>query len=178
MSILRGMHPARKNDSPLRTYSSISEKIKISSGGAKKLLFAIGRRDHSAVGVFGWAADFLFPVRTSPFLTELARLVARMANADRREIPDVLAFALVTGGLFALHKLPPAERKTGADPKIRPMNVGCVLLKWALKLVNKHKKTVKAVKNLGPIQLGLCASGHGNSVSRLPLCVEVIQTRV
>ena len=80
--------------------------------------------------VFGWATDFLFPVRNTPFLCQVAPLCARIASAD---VPDCVAQLLTCGGLLALHKGSPKQQANraarGLKFKLRPVNIGLALLK-------------------------------------------------
>ena len=54
------------------------------------------------------------------------------------EVPDLCAFVLTCGFMIGLNKIPEADqqkqRKRGPPPKLRPVNVGCYMLKWSLKL--------------------------------------------
>ena len=54
---------------------------------------------------------------------------------------------------------PPSNRQPeeagGEPPLVRPVNVGCCILKWALQVVAREPGTRQAAEGLGPIQRGL-----------------------
>ena len=47
------------------------------------------------------------------------------------------------------------QKKQGEPPLVRPVNVGCCILKWALQVVAREPGTRQAAEGLGPIQRGL-----------------------
>jgi hypothetical protein len=98
--------------------------------------------------------------RSVPFLSQLSRVVARIGSA---EVPDVWGVILTCGGLFALHKLDlenQAERaRAGLEPSVRPVNVGCCLLKWGLKLALLDDRVQVAIKRMQHIQKGFAKRG-------------------
>ena len=121
--------------------------------------------DHTCLDVFGWATDFLFLVRNTPFLRQVARLCARIGSAD---VPDSVAAVLTCGGLLALHKESPKEQAAraarGLKPKLRPVNIGSALLKWSFKCALRDQAPQDAAKKMEHIQLGL---GAGRGVERV-----------
>ena len=84
-------------------------------------------------------------LRNTPFLRQMGRLTALTASL---KVPDSLATVLTCGGLLALYKESPKEqaewRNRGEDPKIRSVNIGCCLLKWAFKLTLLSKPAQQA----------------------------------
>ena len=102
--------------------------------------------------------------RTISSTSTMARLTARIANAD---CPRILGRILTYGRIFALNKLNAEEqeerKEQGLGPKRRPVNVGCGLLKWSLKLALQTPQARAAIAKLGPLQMGMQAE-HGNEV--------------
>ena len=167
--IMKEMHPERKEE--LKKHPQIVKQVHISTKAASRFLYNAAKQDKSCPGAFGWSANWLLPIRglkngpgRTTFLHQIARLTARIGNA---QVPDIIAFALTCGGIFALNKLPPEEqmvRETkGLKPKLRPVNVGCAILKWAFKLAIMTKQARDAIVKLAPIQMGLKAA-HGVEV--------------
>jgi hypothetical protein len=134
----------------------------------KKFLYADVTTNHSCPGVYGWSSELLFPIRSTPFLKQLGRFLKCLAE---REGGESEAFVLVAGSLFALHKLPPQEQKareaSGLAPKLRPVNVGCALLKWIFKVAMRSKQAKRAASDLRPIQMGLSAKHGVDTVAHL-----------
>ena len=164
--IMETMHPKRKQD--LILHPPIVPQIHISTQTAKAFLYPKATQDKACMDVFGWSAQLLIPIRDRkgicrniPFLQQLARLIARMTNA---EVPDEVAHILTCGGLFALHKLTVEEQATreqkGEDPKLRPVNVGACFLKWAFQLALKEDQPQATMLELGPVQKAIKAP-HG-----------------
>ena len=54
------------------------------------------------------------------------------------QVSDLCAMVLTCGGLLALHKEAPEDQartaERGEDSKLRPVNIGCALLKWSFQL--------------------------------------------
>ena len=150
---------------PLRKHTFTGTRAKVSVNAAKAFLYKAAGEDRTCVDVFGWATDFLFPVRNTPFRTQLARLTAKIANAD---VQDGFGTILTCGSLLALHKESPAKQAerlaNNEKHKLRPVNIGSSLLKWAFKCALRTKPARKAAKALGEIQLGL---GAPRGVERL-----------
>ena len=71
---MKAMHPQRST--PLRRHQPTGEQVSLSVAHAKRLLYRAASSDRTCVDVFGWATDFLFHVRATPFLRQLTRLVA------------------------------------------------------------------------------------------------------
>jgi hypothetical protein len=151
---LDAMH--RKRDEPLRPHKPKPGQVQVTTNQAKRFLYKLAAQERTSIDAFGWAADFLFHVRNTPFLRQMGRLTALTASA---KVPDSLATVLTCGGLLALHKESPKEqaerRNRGEDPKIRPVNIGCCLLKWAFKLALLSKPAQQAAESLRPIQMAL-----------------------
>jgi hypothetical protein len=174
LKIMRDMHPDRAND--LKLHEPKTEQVRVSAKEARKFLFGMAASDKSALGPLGWSADFLFHVRgrdssklTVPTLIdETAELVKRVACAD---VPDAVALAMTCGGIFALNKLYPEEQqereRAGLKPKLRPVNVGVHLLKWAMKLALRDSSVKKAISAMSPIQMGLQARHGTETVGHL-----------
>ena len=93
------MHGVRTEE--LRRHAPGPDKVTVTTEQAKTFLYKEAALDHTCLDVFGWATDFLFPVRHTPFLCQVARLCARIGSAD---VPDCVAAVLTCGGLLALHK--------------------------------------------------------------------------
>ena len=112
--------------------------------------------------------DFLFPVRNTPFLRQVARLCARIGSA---EVPDCVAAVLTCGGLLALHKESPKQQADraarGLKPKLRPVNIGSALLKWSFKCALRAPAPQDAAKKMEHIQLGLGAERGVERVAHL-----------
>ncbi len=89
-------------------------------------------------------------------MAAMGRLISQLANA---EVPAIAGFIVTCGGLFALHKLTAEEQAAraaqGDDPKLRPVNVPCNLLKWAFKLLLDSPQAKEAIRALSPIQMAL-----------------------
>ena len=128
----------------------------MTTSAAKRFLYRAAARERTCLDVFGWAADFLLPIRNTAFLRQFARLVARIGSAD---IPGVAARFLTAGGLIALYKEDEGkrrERKSRGQPqRIRPVNVGSAILKWGLQLLLKTPGARDAAEKLQPIQMAL-----------------------
>ena len=165
LQILTDMHPARRQDQ--HKHEPRGAQVTVTAGKAQQFLYARASSDTSAICCFGWTAAYLLPLRglrahdgTQPFIHELARLVARIASA---EIPESLADVLTTGSLFALHKLSKEQQlqrtAAGLPPEIRPVNVGCAVLRWGLKLALQSKQAQATAKQLQPLQMGLATRG-------------------
>jgi hypothetical protein len=163
--ILQRMHPTRQH--PLKKHESKIRSVKITPKAAKRHLYSQACIDNSSIGCFGWSAFMLLPIRGAkrlgryvPFLSQLSRVVARIGSA---EVPDVWGVILTCGGLFALHKLDlenQAERaRAGLEPSVRPVNVGCCLLKWGLKLALLDDRVQVAIKRMQHIQKGFAKRG-------------------
>ena len=145
LKLMQDMHPTRTT--PLRPHASTVPKVHVSVNEVKRVLYRATSKDRTCIDVFGWAVDFLFHVRATPFLRQVARLIARLANA---EVPDCFGTILTCGTLIALHKedLKTQEitRQKGLPPKLRPVNIGCCFLKLAFQcaLSTKPAKTAAA----------------------------------
>ena len=148
------MHRKRLNDLHLHAPQEAQEKVTTSA--AKRFLYRAAAQKRTCLDVFGWAADFLLPIRNTAFLRQFARLVARIGSAD---IPGVAARFLTAGGLIALYKEDEGkrrERKSRGQPqRIRPVNVGSAILKWGLQLLLKTPGARDAAEKLQPIQMAL-----------------------
>ena len=94
------------------------------------------------------------------FIHQVARLVARIASA---EVPAICGHILTCGDLVALHKLDAGQQAeataAGKAPSLRPVNKGCNILKWALKLAVRSKPALAAARKLEPLQSGLAKRG-------------------
>ena len=130
-------------------------------------LFALAGNAHSPSDCFGWSACLLYPLRGKkklgrhiPFIHQVARLVARIASA---EVPAICGHILTCGDLVALHKLDAAQQAEAAaankPPSLRPVNKGCNILKWALKLAVRSGPALAAARKLEPLQSGLAKRG-------------------
>ena len=155
LGLLDAMH--RKRTAALRRHQPVGAQALVTITSAKNYLYRkVSKRDRTCVDVFGWAADYLAPIRNTAFLRQLARLVARIGSAD---IPEVCAQFLTAGGLLALHKLDSEDQRLrssqGLPPKIRPVNIGCAILKWSLQLLLATPQAKEAADNLRPIQMAL-----------------------
>ena len=149
---LDAMH--RKRDKPLLPHKPKPGQVQVTTNQAKRFLYRLATQERTSVDTFGWASDFLFHVRNTPFLRKLGQLTARIASGN---VPDCFAIVLTCGGLLALHKESPkeqAERLSQGLPKIRPVNIGSCL-KWAFKLALLLKPAQRAAKGLQPIQMAL-----------------------
>jgi hypothetical protein len=86
--------------------------------------------------------------------------VATLANATAS---PCLAQILTTGNLIGLHKLNADDRKRaeehGEPPALRPVNLGCCLLKWAFMLAVRSPEARKAMEKFTPLQLGMSKRG-------------------
>jgi hypothetical protein len=173
LKIMRDMHPKRKKQ--LHTHEKSVNQVRITTAQAKRYLYRLSSRDQSSPGVFGWSASWLFPTRgqkqeggRTTFIQQMARLVARLANA---EVPPIVGFILSCGGIFALNKLSPTEQlkrpRNDLPPKLRPVNIGCSILKWALKLALQSHEARSAIEKLSPIQMGLKAAHGTETVAHL-----------
>jgi hypothetical protein len=102
------------------------------------------KKDKSAFDPSCWSSQLLALLagankfKWSPaFLVVTARIVARIANCD--DIVAVTAQLLACGEPVAFHKLNELQRmdaeQMGAETKVRPVNIGVCLLKWAMKLL-------------------------------------------
>ena len=156
LRIMQSMHPPRAE--PLNTHDPPVKRVEVSVAQAGSFLYRTAANDSTCVDVFGWASDFLFHVRATKFKHQLARLTARVGNAA---VPDKVAMVLTCGWLLALHKddlATQAERMSeGLDPKLRPVNIGTVLLKWGCKCSLKTKPAREAARAMDHIQMGLGA---------------------
>ena len=162
--ILQGMHP---RGAPITTHPQVVGQVHVTPAQAKRHIFGLAGSDTSSADCFGWSATYLLHLRGARayrgepvFIELLAQLVAKIANGD---VPDRVADVLTCGALFALHKLDRAKQeeraKDGRPPEVRPVNVGCALLRWALKLALNSKPAQRAANKLQPIQLGLAKRG-------------------
>ena len=131
------------------------------------MLYGMAASTRAPSDCFGWSAGLLFPLRGQrkrgrfiSFIHQVARLVARIANA---QVPEIFADILTCGNLLALHKLDADEQAErvaeGLPPALRPVNQGCNLLKWGLKLAVRSPAARAAAKKLEPLQLGLAKRG-------------------
>ena len=149
------MHPKRA--SPLNKHSSAS-KVSVSTHKAQRFLYAAASNDRTCVDVFGWAMDYMFQVRETPFLRQVARLTAHIASAN---VPDCFGTVLTCGSLLALHKedhARQAERHAqGLQPKLRPINIGSQLLKGAFRCALHSKSGKDATSDIATINMGLGA---------------------
>ena len=149
------MHIKRTKE--LKLHAPGPDKVTVTAERAKTFLYKEAGLDHTCMDVFGWATDFLFPVRNTPFLRQVARLCARIASAD---VPDCVAQLLTCGGLLALHKESPKQQAAraarGLKPKLRPVNIGSALLKWSFKCALRQQAPQDTAKSLKH-QLGLGA---------------------
>ena len=154
LEILQRLHPKRHRE--LRRHAITAPQVQVTTKLAKDFLYRRAADDRTCIDVFGWASDFLFPVRATPFLLQVARLTAKIGSG---EVPDSFGVVLTAGGLLALHKLPPQEQaareRDKLDPKYRPINVGCKLLQWGFKCALYSKPAVRAAKAVQQVQMGL-----------------------
>ena len=163
-SILCAMHPDRKEQ--LKPHKPTVDQVEISVETARKFLFRNAGADNSCIGSFGWKADDLLHIRGGgtehTFMQAMAQLISHLANTD---VPPITGFIVTCGSLFALHKLSPekqAERRAkNLDPKLRPVNVPCSLLKWAFKLLLDSPQAEEAIAAMAPMQKGLKARSRG-----------------
>ena len=165
LEILKSMHPKRRE--ALHTHPTTTPQVTVSVKAAKRALYNAAGADNSSMGCFGWSASLLLPIRGPrkggryiPFISQLARLVARIGSVN---VPTSFHTILPCGGLFALHKLDvqaQVEREmAGLDPSVRPVNVGCCFLKWALQLALHSVPAREAIQLLQPLQSGLAKRG-------------------
>jgi hypothetical protein len=156
LRIMQDMHPPRTE--PLNMHAPPAARPEVSAAQAGSFLYMTAANDSTCVDVFGWASDFLFHVRATGFKHQLARLTARVGNAD---VSDTVAMVLTCGWLLALHKddlAKQAERTSkGLDPKLRPVNIGTALLKWGCKCSLRTKPAREAARAMSDIQMGLGA---------------------
>lgn len=119
------MHPKRKKE--LQRHCPSVKQVHTTKKQAKRFLYQLAANDQSCPGVFGWTWSFLMPMRgkenvgkRTTFINQMARLVARIANA---KVPDIVGFILTCGGLFALNKLNPDDQNkqvsSGQQPKFK-----------------------------------------------------------
>ena len=164
LSILRDMHPSGQGTI---AHVPAGPQVSVSAKQAQGFLFTQAAKRRAASDCFGWSASLLFPLRGQrkrgrfiPFIHQLARLVARIASA---QVPAILGDILTCGNLVALHKLNAAEQveaaTQGRPPSLRPVNQGCNLLKWALKLAVRSQAALAAARGLEPLQSGLAKRG-------------------
>jgi len=113
--ILRKMHPVGAAMTPHRPEG---KQLHVTPKRAQVLLFGLAGSCKAAPDCFGWSAGLLFPIRGQqkrgrfiPFLHQVARLVATLANATAS---PCLAQILTTGNLIGLHKLNADDRKRTA----------------------------------------------------------------
>ena len=78
-------------------------------------------------------------------------------NAPVNHHQQIPGIAQTLGGVSA------SFAKEGLDPKLRPVNVGCSILKWPMKLALKSPQAHDAISELAPIQQGMKAK-HGMEV--------------
>ena len=151
----RGFSKCKKCTVPLRPHRPTSPQVVVTTKAAKRYLYSMAGSDTASRGAFGWTGALMLPIRGAdryvPFLTQMARLIARIGSAD---VPEVWGTILTCGGLFALHKEDPLEQMErsirGLPPRLRPVNVGCCLLKWALKLALKTEEPQAAIAEMQP----------------------------
>ena len=121
---MQDMHPDRPETLRMNACSAEIDSELTSTIKAKAYLYKAAAKDRTCVDVFGWATDFLFPVRATAFLGQLARLTAKIANA---RVHETFAMVLTSGSLLALHKETPDKqverRREGLPSKLRPVNV-------------------------------------------------------
>jgi len=98
---MQDMHPDRPEPLRMNACSAEIDSELTSTIKAKAYLYKAAAMDRTCVDVFGWATDFLFPVRATAFLGQLARLTAKIANA---RVHETFAVVLTSGSLLALHK--------------------------------------------------------------------------
>ena len=167
------MHPKRKK--PLKKHNPTVKQVHVSKKQAKNYLYELAATDQSSAGVFGWAAGHLLPMRGSKelgmrttFINQTARLTAGLSNA---QVPPICGYILTCGGIFALHKLNQEEQREreedGSKAKLRPVNIGCSILKWAFKLVLKSPQARAAIARLAPLQMGLGSARGAEIVAHL-----------
>ena len=152
-AILQAMHPDRQE--PLRPHRPSARLGRISVNSAYGFLRRIARSDRTTRGVYGWSAEYLAPIAGTPFMRTMARLISAIANA---QMPAATAMILTAGGLFALNKENAQQqaitRIKGLPQSIRPINVGCCLLKWAFQLALRTPKWKKRPRTWGPSSKG------------------------
>ena len=94
--------------------------------------------------------------------------MARCANAN---VPGSCAIFLTAGGIMALNKIKQEEQAArvakGQKPKLRPLNIGCVVLKWSFKVCLRTEEARVAIEQLRPIQMGLSAERGTEVVGHL-----------
>ena len=160
------MHGVRTEE--LQKHAPGPDKVTVKTEQAKSFLYKEAALDHTCLDVFGWATDFLFPVRNTPFLRQVARLCARIGSA---EVPDCVAAVLTCGRLLALHKESPKQQADraarGLKPRLRPVNIGSALLKWSFKCALRAPAPQDAAKKMEHIQLGLGAERGVERVAHL-----------
>ena len=83
LEILQRLHPKRHRE--LRRHAITAPQVQVTTKLAKDFLYQRAADDRTCIDVFGWASDFLFPVRATPFLLQVARLTAKIGSG---EVPD------------------------------------------------------------------------------------------
>ena len=125
----------RNRVKPLEPHDPHVDQVRVTTKQAKNFLFKAATNDRSCIDVFGWATDYLLHVRNTPFLRQLARLTAILANAD---VPESFAIVLTCGMLLPIHKEAVDKQRErlarGERVKLRPVNIGSCILKWGFKL--------------------------------------------
>ena len=156
LRLLQAAHPKRKTR--LRKHKPSCAQVNISHGTAKSFIFRKMGSKNDCLDVFGWSPDLLRPVRADKagLIKPLSKVIARIANAN---VPDLVGLVLTCGSLIGINKLPEEEQRQraaeGKDPRVRPVNMGSLFLKWAFQLLLGSKKAKGAAEALRPIQCGL-----------------------
>ena len=113
LRIMQDMHPPRTE--PLNMHAPPAARPEVSAAQAGSFLYMTAANDSTCVDVFGWASDFLFHVRATGFKHQLARLTARVGNAD---VSDTVAMVLTCCWRFT-RMTSPSKRNARARVLIR-----------------------------------------------------------
>ena len=108
-------------------------------------LFSEAADFNASKDVYGWSSWLFFPWRGEDggFFTSLVHLVCLLVN-ESHVFPSVCAVMLASGALTPLHKVSKEEQisleESGLEPKIRPINSGCLLAKAVLSTVLENSQ--------------------------------------
>jgi hypothetical protein len=152
------LHPQRTGE--LKLPSVVCEQLRVEEKDMHDKLFRDAGDSSLSKDVFGWAAWLFFPWRGEEggFFKGLARFACLIAN-EPETMPSLSAVLLGAGALTPLHKLSKQEQAQreagGLEPKLRPINSGCMLAKAVLSMVLATPQAQQAAARAKPQQLSL-----------------------
>jgi hypothetical protein len=177
IAAVRKLHPQR--DAPLNLPPLSCEQLQLEEKEVRDKLFGEASDQNLSKDVYGWAAWLFFPWRGEPtgFFSSLVRFICFLSN-HCEFFPPVCAVLLGAGALTPLHKLSKEEQaqreEAGLEPKIRPINSGCMITKAVLSSVLQTPEAKCAAAKAQPHQLSLgvprgierlihtCRAAHAN----------------